>query len=228
MDQNEVVQRALALKAVVAFALSWPDREQLEKLTPSEQKEANEAAERFLELVRQSGAYESLSPAERAFLAQRCPQISDPDVLQFTWRAEAYKVLLWALGLVEELGPYHRLAAPALVGLKAADIRERARLRPDEEIVRARQVAELWHWRSRSRELGLEDEEELVAVAARAAHRRGDLEAVVEDDFGVEGAPYCELSERDFQTVSSLTRERHQALNWLCQGGAWDEVGTET
>lgn len=228
MDQHEILQRALALKAVVAFALSWPDSERLEKLSAAEQAEANAAAERFLELVRQSGAFDSLSPAERAFLAQRCPRISDRDVLQFTWRAEAYKVLLWALGLVEELGPYHQLADPALIRLKAADIRQRARLRPDEEIARARQVAELWHWRSRTRELGLEDEEELVAAAAGAAHQRGDLESVVEDDFGVEGAPYCELSPRDFQTVSSLTRERHYALNWLCQGGAWDEVGTDT
>lgn len=227
MQLSTMVERALCLKAVVAIALGWPDSKQLEKLPREELEKANQDTDRFWDMVRNSGVYENLTPTERAFAEQRWPGLSDRDVVAFSWRIEAYKTLLWALHLVDDVGPYHELADPSLVRLKAAEIRSGARLRADEEVSRAREIAELWHWRSRTREL-FPDDDALVAGTAKAAFERGDLTELVEGDFGVKGASYAELSEQDWQTVSSITRERHYALNWICGEESWDEVRTDT
>lgn len=230
MDLSQIVERALCLKAVAAFAHGWPDAEQLGRLPQEELVKANQDSDRFWELVRKSGAYEHLSRNERAFAEKRWPQISDRDVVEFSWRIEAYKTLLWALHIVDELGPYHELASPALTKLKASQIRQDARLRDDEEIATAREIAELWHWRSRTREL-FPDDDDLVEKTATAAQKKGMLDELVDGDFAVQGVPYAELSPQDWQTVSSLTRERHYALNWLCglaPGDDWDEVPTDT
>lgn len=223
----EVVERALALKAVVAFAQGWPDGERLKQLPRQELEKANQDSDRFWGLVRERGAYESLSPDERAFAEQRWPNLKDRDLTRFSWRIEAYKVLLWSLHLVEELGPIPGLADPQLVNLKAAEIRQSARLRDSGQIAQGRQIAELWHWRSRTREL-FPDEDELVEQHARAALERGHLTELAEGDFSVAGIPYAELSEADWHTVRSLTVERHYALSWLCDEVPWDEVRTDT
>lgn len=226
MELEQIVQRALCLKAVGAFAHAWPDEAALSRLKPDEVLLANRDSDRFWELVRESGVYESLTPAEKAFAAQRLPGVSQRDVVQFSWRVEAYKTLLWAASVVDELGPYWELADPELTKLKATQIRSMARLRSEEAIARERDIAELWHWRSRTRQLGYED---VVGPTAASALESGDLEEVVDDDFGVRGIPYGELSEQDFATVTSITTERHHALNWLCgEDVPWDEVRTDT
>jgi Domain of unknown function (DUF4272) len=222
-----VVERAVCLKAVVTFAQGWPDAARLAQLPPEALEKANLKSDRFWDLVRVSGAYGSLTPKERAFAERRWPNISEWDVVQFSWRIEAYKVLLWALRIVDELGPFHLLADPKLVTLKAAEIRASARMRAEVQIARAREEAELWHWRSRTREL-FADDHALVEGTARAAHERGYLVELVAGDFAVAGAPYRELSVSDWATVRSLTQERHHALNWLCDPGPWDDVRTDT
>lgn len=227
MELDPIVERALCLKALVSFALGWPDAVTLSRLKPDEVKKANQDSDRFWELVRSSGVYGALTPAEADFAAQRLPGVSQHDVMQYSWRIEAYKTLLWAASVVDQLGPYFELAEPELTALKAAQIRSMARLRSETELSRKLQIAELWHWRSRTRELDLEDDCNL-AETARAALERGDLSEVVDGDFGVRGIPYAELSERDFATVSSISRERHYALSWVCGEVPWEEVGTDT
>jgi hypothetical protein len=67
-------------------------------------------------------------------------------------------VLLWALSALDEMPPYDERfeRLPAFVPLLAptADFRRTANLRSAEDIGRARDLAERWHGRARTRQLG--------------------------------------------------------------------------
>jgi hypothetical protein len=65
--------------------------------------------------------------------------------------------LLWALKIIPELLPYDQEASHELVNALPAnsveDLIKQAHLRPQEEIKKQRNIAELWHWRARTRRL---------------------------------------------------------------------------
>jgi len=109
-----------------------------------------------------------------------------------------------------------------------------ARLRPDAEIERARDVSELW----RIRAMLLEEEREpgdepgrLDELRAKFAARRGALEAEVRLDQGdlvAFGKPYRELDDDEHEICSDVALGRLAALNWLCgHAAAWDEVSAD-
>jgi hypothetical protein len=53
----------------------------------------------------------------------------------------------------------------------------------------------------------------------------------VDEDFAVGGKAYRDLSAEEFANVTSITVERHFALNWLCgraPENRWDETPTAT
>jgi hypothetical protein len=122
-----------------------------------------------------------------------------------------------------------------------------ARLRPKRDVDRAREIAELWHWRSRTRwliedgqsldpapwmrDLGLHTFHDIVRFTARGAAENGTIDRLVDEDFGVRGTSYRAMSNDDWSEVRSITVERHFALNWLCgfaPGNRWDETPTDT
>jgi hypothetical protein len=164
---------------------------------------------------------------------------------------ESAQVLLWALGMVPHLPPYDTQANHDLLKqIPAGDIPgfiSSARLRKDSEIDRARDDAELWHWRSRTRQLTEDGEEfpaneqsraagfntydDIVRFTARKLADEGRIRACIEDDFPAYAKAYRNLSEDEWSEVRSVTMERHFALNWLCgyaPENEWDETPTGT
>lgn len=149
------------------------------------------------------------------------------------------------MGLVETLPPYDTQFGPD-VAMKvmpvlggAGDFVHGARLRAKPEIALARDVAELWHWRSRTTRLmrgEVEVEtppgwtlEQIVAEAARAGHDRGDLGPPIENEFPAFGKPYASLSEEENSQATSIARERHFGFNWLCgYSDDWESTPTDT
>lgn len=122
-----------------------------------------------------------------------------------------------------------------------------ARLREQSEIDRARDVAELWHWRSRTRQLseegrlwpadeklhaaGFRSFDDVVRFTARSAAKEGTIPAPIDEDFPAKGKAYRDLSEQEWSEVRSIALERHFALNWLCghaPANRWDETPTDT
>jgi hypothetical protein len=122
-----------------------------------------------------------------------------------------------------------------------------ARLRDQAEIDDARDLAELWHWRSRTRQLieegqafpteermkaaGFHSFDDIVRLTARKSSENGRLPACIEEDFPAKGLAYRKLSPQDWSEVRSITIERHFALNWLCgyaRANEWDETPTST
>lgn len=258
-SREAAARRLLALKYVVSYALLVPPRGALEEMmqqwSAAEREtfvdEAPAKRDRFWERVRECGLMEELSAWERE-LAQATPvSMSFQQQRQATWRLEGVLVLMWSLGLVDELPPYGTLAGRSLLrSVPSADpgaFVETATLRPREEIEKARTTAELWHWRSRTRQLmesgqilkpdvkmkaaGLHTFDDIVRRTAIVSHQKGTIPEPVEEDFPVMGKAYRELSPEEWAEVQSMTFERHFALNWLCgraPNNDWDRTPTST
>lgn len=255
----EAAQRLLALKYVAVDAHAAPAFGILETLQPGwteiQRRDFVQAGEaerdQYWKQIRASGLWRVLSPLERAYVTTPKSDMSNQLWLNGLWRLESARVLAWALGLLVELPCYDTQAD--LDELKAIP-HERidwfvksAILRPQTEIDRARDVAELWHWRSRTRQLieergpfptrepieagGYRSFDDVVRVAAQKSHEKGDIPAPIDVDFPAKGKAYRDLTANEWSEVQSITMERHFALNWLCghaPRNRWDETPTDT
>lgn len=100
-------------------------------------------------LVKKFGAERFFSPKESAFVKNRKP--SEEERSRFSWRAEDYWVLLWALGYVDQLGkPTGQCdidwAAAVLQKQTAADFVKNAKLRPLSEILDEADLIYRYDW----------------------------------------------------------------------------------
>lgn len=185
-----------------------------------------------------------LSPRERRLFAEPLGAWSERARLDADWRLEALGVFAWALSFTRTLGPWHRAAAPVLVGaFDAPSWYEPARplavvdaestLRSAEILGRARDLAELWHWRAVTARRPMSARvRAIVKDAAAAAHAAGDLRRVLDGDFPFRGRAYAALGPDALDTATSIARERHYALEWLTDRkpthASWDRVRTDT
>ena len=162
---SDVASRTLILKSQIVAGMAIPPPEMLQHLLASW---SSADGDQFLEQCRQrqaqaagvlkkAGVWSAMSLSERAFMLALPHQIDGQALRNVSWLMESADCLLWALGNVEELPPYDtqsdtehlkRLPSDGIVAL----IRN-ATLRDAGAISRARDVAELWHWRSRTRQL---------------------------------------------------------------------------
>ncbi len=253
---SEVAARTLILHLVVLHALAAPPRDMLAQMmagwSPTDRQEfADQAKKRANDSWEQLGSLKAqMSPLEREFAASTMLTMTEAQQSDAQWRLESFQVLLWALGKLPQLPSFD--VQPSVEILKgyspegAAAFVEGARLRPDGEIGRMRDAAELWHWRSRTRQLiemgdkleptpsmaanGLKSYEDIIRVAAEQAVRDG-IATTMAGDFAACGKPYHSLTAKEWSAVRSITVERHFALNWLCgyaPGNRWDETPTDT
>jgi hypothetical protein len=236
-DQAAVVGRLLCISVV---AMLGAIAAALAEDTADEGQAAEYVTESHRWLIREK-LVDHLSGGERALIAKPLAEWTQQELTNASWRNESLGVLLWALSALDEMPPYdagfERL--PALVPLLAptGDFRERASLRPPDVIGRARDVAELWHWRARTRQLEERGEpqvagHDLDAIARQAAalaHADGSMPPTIDEDFPAYGKPYRALDADEYAAVSSSAAERHYALNWLCGFASdWDRVPTAT
>jgi hypothetical protein len=236
-DRDAVVDRVLCVAAVAmlgAISAGVEDGEMDEGRAGEYLTESH----RWLIREQLAGA---LSGGERALLAKPLGDWTRQDALEASRRNEALGVLLWALSAVDELPAYDATfeRLPSFVPLLAptAGFRSAASLRPPEEIGRARDLAGLWHWRARTRQLQEADapearEVDLDAITrqtAASAHADGSLPQPIDGDFPVYGKAYRALDPDEYSAVTSSAVERHRALNWLCgYASDWDSVPTGT
>jgi hypothetical protein len=251
---KQVAIRALLLREVVAHACATP-RQQRDRFKASTSESdwqaslANAAALQASRLKTLDKWRKHFSPWERHFLATTLDTMSEQQHRDGQWRLEALQVLAWALGHIPALPRYDMQADPQILKSwppPGFDVRK-ARLISSDDIIHAREIAELWHWRSRTRMLidrgeawprelsrpeeGLVSYDAVARMAARAARERGDLKHIIEDDFLAFGKAYRDLNLEEYSIVTSIARERHFALNWLCghaPGNRWDDTPTDT
>jgi hypothetical protein len=258
-NATEVAGRLLALRLVVTHAMATPPRDLLEEWlvqwTPAERealiKKSEAQAKAFWNTVNTSPIFPYLSRWEREFANATILTMPSQEQIAALWRADAAQVLMWALHLVTQLPAPETQASPDLLKSEAlsrpVEFLTSSLLRPEREIDRAREIAELWHWRSRTEELiregrsfpsdedlitqGIKSYRDIVRLAVNAAHERGDVHLVIAGDFGVKGKAYTQLSLEEWSEVRSISVERHRALNWLCgysPSNDWDSTPTDT
>ena len=253
----EVARRALVLRSVLDHTVAALPRDLLARYAagwdPAERAryapEAQALSRRRVDALRANGLWTHAEREEQTVLETPFTDLDIPRLLATSWRAESLAVLLWALGRLDVLPPYDEsVNGEVLLGLTARDGGDGfvlgATLRPIEEIERARTIAELWHWRSRTRQWHEERRrfpgipgfpvkcwDDVVRFTAPQAVEQGLLSHAVDDDFPAFGRAYRDLSAEEWSRARSIARERHFALNWLCgyaPGNRWSETPTAT
>ncbi|NJS38323.1 MAG: DUF4272 domain-containing protein [Rhodobacteraceae bacterium] len=140
-DPEEVIQRTIAL-AIVAVKGETGDHAM------------------GLALIDQFDAAGYFTPAEQAFMDN--PARDQQDRIQFTWRYEGVHVMLWALGIYDELGRPDQitdvpLLAETLRDLGPEGLRAKARLRPQDQLLDAADLIYRYDWAVVSARLKGED-----------------------------------------------------------------------
>jgi hypothetical protein len=255
---RQVAERFVVLRQCVVYALATPPRDMIQEQAqrwPQTEYETFVAdleaqRDRFWGAIKGLGLWESLTPSERELAASTIVTMSETQHINASWRMESASVLLWSLGLVDALPPYDTEASVDLLkhypSTPVSTFLATAGLRSDEVIERERGIAELWHWRSRTRQLvergdvlpahdlagqHVRSFGDVVRITAKIAFDDGTLPQILDDDFVAFGKPYRSLSPKEWAAVTSISSERHFALNWLCgyaPDNHWDDTPTDT
>jgi len=236
----QVAWRALCLGGLV-FRAALERSEQGE--LSDQISAANERSIRNLTywLVRQR-VIDQQSNVERQQFRTMLGDWSGESVLAGFWRVEALGSLLWALGRLDEIPDYDTLfsleAALEQIPLfePVAAFVNSAALRPATEISRARDIAEVWHWRARITQMkrdslpppGSEDYDDLIQRAAAVLQEEG-IATPIDSDLPLYGRAYNNLTLSEHTRAQNIAHERHFALSWLCSISAdWDATRTDT
>jgi hypothetical protein len=199
----------------------------------------------IVEKLKAADLWSAMSSSERAFVLATPDQIGVQMLRNVSWLMEAEECLLWALGQIDELPPYDTQSdVEHLKRLPSDDIVasiQSAKLREAKVVSKARDVAELWHWRSRTRQLQESGQAvelpndltlvDVIRMAAEKAAGDGLFEGAIEGDFPARGRSYAQLTADEWSEVKSITMERHKALNWLCgyaPANKWEDTPTDT
>ncbi len=251
---HEVANRLLILKYVVVQALALPPQDLLQNLYSQWSKEQQreftngftERAKQVVTSLKSNKLWNHMTREEQEFLQSAPPKIKFQQHLNAMWRLESAAVLMWALGLITDFPSFGNQSNPEILKQIPHENIDKfingSLLLAENEIENKRSLAELWHWRSRTRqlieekrvppqELGFNSFDQIVEQVANEAFRQGDLSQVIDNDFVAKGKAYRDLTDEEWSEVLSITMERHHALNWICgyaQRNQWDKTPTET
>ena len=256
---EDAARRLLILKHVVVSALTAPPREMLSQMTSqwpadellSFQKQAQNQRDEFWGRFRHAGLWHYLSPLEKSLAHATAATMTHQQQLDASWRVESAQVLVWALGMMPVLPPYDKPANHDILKQIPSDdatpFIASVRLRAQSDIDAARSAAELWSWRSRTRELiergdvfpsdarmkaaGFLSYDDVIRVTARKAAEDRTIPPSIDGDFPTCGKAYRDLTADEWAQTRSITSERHFTLNWLCgyaPKNKWDETPTDT
>jgi len=246
-----VMKRALILHAVHITGMTTsvaPEASDSARWAPQKSFGASKTSDQTLTLMvmdlKASGLWTDVEEDEQKLLLS--DPISKQQEINASWLGESITCLLWALRMIPELPSYDQEADPTLTSrLRSASIPQlirQARLRPKREILKQRQIAEVWNWRARTRYLQeqgrLDDEsvagptiEQIIERTATRYARFGRLQNAIAGDFQALGKPYRDLSSDEFAVLKAIAQGRHRALNWLCGDsptGRWADTRTAT
>jgi hypothetical protein len=255
---QDVVRRFVILKSQVFYSLGVPPldyfRQKLADLSVEQQKEIlqkfKEASNQIKSFLKSSHLWKYMTDDEREFMEVDLLRMNIQAHYNATWRLESAVVLMWALRMIDEFPAFDTQTNPEILKkvqdeylLKFTGGEE---LLPADVLERQRGIAELWHWRSRTRELiergdkippemtaklGFTSFDQIIEMAANKAFRDGEILHIIDNDFVACGKAFRDLTDEEWHWVKSVIMERHYAMNWLCgyaPGNKWDRTPTDT
>lgn len=246
---HDVVTRMIILKYVAVASLAVPPRHMLAEVMRhwSDQerddfkKSTEDERDEFWKGLKDAGLWPHLTASERIIADSTAYTMTHRQQVDASWQTEGAQVLLWALEIVPEFPPYDTMADQDI--LRHIGFVSEPQLRDPALLMRTRDVAELWMWRSRTRLLvekgepfeldeaanpfGFKSYDDIVKYTATKAAEEGDIPATVNSDFPVNGRAFRDISADEWSEVQSIITERLHALNWLCgyaPGNDWDKT----
>jgi hypothetical protein len=245
-NADAVQKRAMILRELSLRAIILPPREPLAKhlVKWTEQERLDfvrKVRDQFAPRIRQIqeiGLWDEMEEAERKFMEMSVLDISERQLVDASWLSESAACLLWALEYIAQLPPYDtRVEAESM----KVNFRKDPSLCRLEIIKRQRDIAKLWHWRARTRQLKEMGEPEEVApgmtidrvlqITSGKAAEDGIFPAPIENDFPAFNKAYRDLSDEEYSLANSIALERHRAVNWLCglaPENCWSKTPTDT
>jgi hypothetical protein len=251
---SDVAKRLIILKYQVVHSMAVPPNEVLAEMSKGWSQnqrddlfnEFRRRSDKLVASMKSAGLWNLMTKEEQQFLGSAPPRMNSQHHLNAMWRQESVAVLMWSIGLIEDFPPLDTQTNPEVMKLipheDLGGFISTAALLPQDIIEKQRSLAQLWHWRSRTRQLiksgqsapansGFGSLDEIVRHVVRDALKRGELAHAIDNDFPAKGKAYRELSDEDWSEVRSITAERHYALNWLCgfaPKNAWAKTQTPT
>lgn len=255
---EQVVRRLVILQSVYAAGYFVPPADVVEGLRTSK------PAAEFLEILgvaqgyfdkrwdpmREEPLWGDLSLDEREFMVTPVEKVTERQLTDAFWRIESAQALMWCLGMIESIPPYDTRANDAILRTPSFDVAKifsDGKLRSASAIDAAREEAELWHWRSRTRELiesgtfpadhpmfsdqPYDSLDGIVRLVARKLGEETPSKPTIHEDFAARGKAYRDLTDAEWRDVRSITIERHLALNWVCgyaENNRWELTPTGT
>ncbi len=253
---QEAAQRLIILRSQVAHAVLNPPpsylAEQLQESSDADRKKSihewDERRNSLCAALRVSGLWDVMTQSEQQFISTSAYELDQEIYYDAGWKVEAAVCLMWALGMISELPPYDSETDPKIIVKIPPDhdhilqLIKQAKLRKEAEIDEARDTAELWHWRSRTRELEEQGVippkksrfatmDEVVRFTAAKHFEEGRLPPLIEGDFPAFEKAYRDLTDKEWTNIRCVSFERHHTFNWLCgyaPKNRWDKTPTET
>ncbi len=226
---EKVARRALTLAVVSCRAFVEGD-----KLHPDWAADLARDSRQWLSDI---GLDDELTDWERRVLDTPFGQVSDLERIDATWLSEAVTVFAWALGkrpepeIEEQCDPAVESGLLGFLGPLEETTLHQPTLRSAEELAAYNEFTYAVHWRLRDYQLKQQPYD--FRTLARETwgdpvHKFG-LE-LQNDDLAIRGRSISEASESDRRMLTSITRERHRASNWLIGYATPDfyEVPTDT
>lgn len=250
-NASDVAKRARVLAQLIKRSASCPPSGVLAQLKVTWSgddwqkfsKEMESVSTSVIGTMKSEGIWDAATKSEQRMLVRPPHVLSDQDVINVSWRNEALRTLLWTLGKFDSVGIYDRetpVESTVRLCLDSVDPAQ-ANLRPIAEIEHQREIAESWHWRSRTRALQEGKDpiplppgitiKEIIKMSAESMVERNAFPSALGDDFPALGKPYRDLTDDEWTLVRSITMERHFALNWVCgmaPKNDWDRTPTNT
>jgi hypothetical protein len=251
----ETAQRLLILRAQIAHAvLNPPPAFLMERLRDSSEADRKKTMHEWDEkrnfqcaALRVSGLWDVMTEYEQQFISTPAYEQDQDRYIDAGWKVEAAACLMWSLGMIPELSPYDTEAEPKIV-ISVPNDRDHALhlinnaiLRKVFDINDARDQAEVWHWRSRARELEeqgitppkksrFSSIDEMVRSTAAKQFEEGRIPQPIDGDFPAFGKAYRNLTAKEWTNIHTISMERHRAFNWLCgyaPKNRWDKTPIE-
>jgi hypothetical protein len=217
---RRVAERGMVLAAVSARA----------RLGQELSEEEKRDVRRFLGWVHRLGLADEMEQSERDYISA---PVGEPDLqmnINGSWRIEGAAVLAWALGLAD-LPDYDELAVPRKVCEAfgwtedgAGKVLVDAKLRSVEELARFNFQILTLHWRLHDYQISPKPLD-YGALSRKTDYFFSTFDygyvRMAEGDLEIDGVPIAAADGNSLQRVSSCTRERHIASNWLM---GWHEI----
>jgi hypothetical protein len=208
------------------------------KIRPNIWKRLKKKNSQLEKSLGESGLWTHISETERKFIGASITEVTDQMRVDASWLMESAECMLWALGYVDQLPAYDTEASVDHLNCwgssSVSDLLRNAKLRPMLSILDARDIAELWHWRSRTRQLKEEGTPvnlpegctlaDIVKIAAEKAASNGLFASPIESDFPVCGCSYAKVSSDEWSRLRSTAIVRHKAVNLAFQNGCTSQL----